>query len=50
MYRCMLNKCKINSLTTTNQVGHFCKTTEVFGQVPDFHLLVAKLEPNHIYI
>ena len=25
----MLNKCKINSLAVTNQVGHFCKTTLV---------------------
>ena len=23
-YVCMLNKCKINSLAVTNQVGHFC--------------------------
>ena len=29
----MLNKCKINSLAVTNQVGHFCNTTVVFGQV-----------------
>ena len=21
-----------------NQVSHFCKTTVVFGQVPDFHV------------
>ena len=46
----MLNKCKINSLTVTNQVGHFCKTTVVFGQVSDFHLLARKLESNHIHI
>ena len=46
----MLSKCKINSLDVTNQVGHFCKTTVVFGQVPDFHLLPTKLEPNHAYI
>ena len=25
----MLNKCKINSLAVTNQVGHFYKTTVV---------------------
>ena len=31
-----LNKYKINSLTVTNQVGHFCKTPVIFGQVPDF--------------
>ena len=46
----MLNKRKINSLAVTNQVGHFCKTTAVFDQVPDFHLLATKLEPNHTYI
>ena len=38
-YRCMLNKCKINSLAVINQVSHFCKTTVV----PDFHLLATKL-------
>ena len=34
----MLNKCKINRLAVTSQVGHFCKTAVVFGQVPDFHV------------
>ena len=43
----MLNKCNINTLAVTNQVSHFCKTTAVFGQVPDFHLLATKLRPNH---
>ena len=43
----MLNKCKINILTVTNQVGHFYRTTVVFGQVLDFHLLATKLELNH---
>ena len=46
----MLNKWKINSLAVANQVGHVCKTTVVFDQVPDFHLLAAKLKPNHTYI
>ena len=46
----MLNKCKINSLVLTNQVGHFCKTAVAFGQVPDFHILATKLELNHEYI
>ena len=39
----MLNKCKTDSLAVKNQVDHFCKTTAVFGQVPDFHL------SNHTY-
>ena len=41
------HKCKTNSLALTNQVGHFCKTTVVFGQVRDLHLLATNLEPNH---
>ena len=49
-YRCMLNKCKINSFAVANQVGHFYRTIVVFSQVPDFHLLATKLEPNHTYI
>ena len=39
----MLIKCKINSLPVTNQIGHSCKTTAVFGQVPDFHFLATTL-------
>ena len=38
----MLNKYKINGLAVKNQVGYFCKTTVVFGQLPDFHLLATK--------
>ena len=38
----MLNKWKINSLAVTNQVGRFCSTTVVLGQVPNFHLLATK--------
>ena len=45
----MLIKCKINSLAVTNQVSHFCKTTVVFRQVPNFHLVATKSEPNHAY-
>ena len=37
----------MDSLAVTNQVGHFCKTTVVFGQVLNFHLLATKLKPNH---
>ena len=41
-YVCMHNKCKINGLAVTDQVGRFCKTnvavqyTEMLGQVPDW--------------
>ena len=37
----------MDSLAVTNQVGHFCKTTTVFGQVLKFHLLATKLKPNY---
>ena len=42
-YRCMLNKYKIDKLAVAHQVDHFCKTTVVFRQIPDFHLLTTKL-------
>ena len=46
----MLNKCHINSLAVTNQVGHFWKTAVVFGQVPVFQMLATKFEQNHTYV